>query len=203
MEVFMESVTATSSRVTAGARRGSVLVGSKFAPWQTIIIGGHYAGKLQRKVSTDNLSMSGSALRAVQRVLPAAVQEPIEEVVTIRLSPSDFGQRKMSLSELIDPDRLAMWSEQNASSLPEGHAIDILPAKVGPYIWSQLANLYDLEHLLIAMRPIKVHEHKPFIYRLKQHPNEGLCLMARSAAPHIRFQLQTPFLFRLRPRKDA
>ncbi|MDO8231608.1 MAG: hypothetical protein Q7T37_00135 [bacterium] len=196
----MESVATISLRATKRARREPALAVPKFAPWGTVFIGGAYAAKLQKKVFTDNISMSKVALMVVQNNL-LDVQEPTQEIATIRLSPNDFGQRKMSLSELINPDRLAMWSEQNASLLPEDHVIDILPAQVGPYIWSQFPNQYDLEHLLIAMAPIEVPHRKPFIFRLMRQSSNGLCLSARGAAPHVCFKLQTPFLFRLRPRK--
>lgn len=126
-------------------------------------------------------------------------QDTEEKIDTIILTPADFGYERMpTTTELLDPARLAEWSQQNAHRLPEGCVVELLPAEAGPHIRDQYKDQPKGEILWIAMERITDSDGGPLVFYVGRDDGGEQWLSTRWANPDGRWDLGNRIVFRLR-----
>lgn len=126
-------------------------------------------------------------------------QDTEEEIETIILTPKDFGyERNPTTTELFDPNRLADWSKQNAHRLPEGYAVELPPAEVGPHIRDQYKDQPKGEVLWIAMERITDSDGSPRVFSVGRNDGGGQWLCTGWAYSGALWSLGSRVVFRLR-----
>lgn len=169
----------------------------KFAKWRTFLIGGVNAKALLVRVQAG-FTVSDWA-KDLMKQNAFTTQDAEEEIDTIILTPADFGYERMpTTTELLDPARLAEWSKQNASRLPQGYAVDLLPAEAGPHIRDQYKDQPKGEVLWIAMERINVSVGCPLVFLVRRLDDGEQWLVGGHAYPASRWRLGGRIVFRLR-----
>lgn len=186
---------------TVRADKPSVLKVEKTAPkftaWRTFLIGGVDKKALQNPVEAR--FSFGKLTKDLMRQPAFMTLDKEKEIDTIILTPADLGYEGMPMTcQLLDPIRLAGWSQKYAHLLPEGYAVELLPAEAGPHICDQYKEQPSGEILRIAMRLIMGCYGVCRIFCIKRDGVGEQWLDAEQAHPGIQWDLDDRFVFRLR-----
>lgn len=172
-------------------------VEEKFAKWRTFLIGGMNAKALLARVQADFTVSDWAKYMMKQKVFTTLGAK--EEIETIILTPADFGYERMpTTTELFDTTRLAEWSKQNAARLPQGYAVELLPAEAGPRIRDQYKDQPKGEVLRIAMERIIDSGGYPDVFFVERDGGGRQWLSGGTASPAFRWDLGFRVVFRLR-----
>lgn len=164
--------------------------------WRTFAIGGITPKGLLIKVRAGS-SVDGRA-EGMIKDRAFTTQGVKEEVETAILTPADFGYECMpTTTELLDPERLALWSGQNARRLPEGYFVGLLPAEAGPHICDQYKDQPRGEVLRIAMERITLMNGYSHIFVLRRGDNDVQLLSTSWAGPACQWGLNIKFVYQL------
>ncbi len=162
-------------------------------PTKTITIGGVEKGKLARKVARK-YKLTRYARDIMTRPLFRTTKTP-KTLDLITLSPKELGFRKCpGVNDIMTAKFCADWSAKHLV----GQVIELCPAEVGPHLRLQTCDDFaDFPVRWIAMKPIVDSENCPTMFGVGC--NElGRWLLANSAKPNIRFELDNRITFRLR-----
>lgn len=125
----------------------------RFPKWRMFRIGG-----VTKEVLLQRIEAGSSIAKWAKDLMKQpkfTTQETEENIETIILTPTDFGFKQMPTSrELFDQKRLFEWSVQNATRLPQGYVVELLPAEAGPHIRDQYNDQMKGEVIWVAMDPI-------------------------------------------------
>lgn len=169
----------------------------KFAKWRNFLIGGVNSKVLLERVQLGFTVSDGAKDVMKQKAFTTGVAE--EEIETIILTPADFGyERQPTTTELLDPERLAQWSKQNAHRLPSGYIVELLPAEAGPHIRDQYKDQPKGEVLWIAMERIVGSDRRPSVFTVERYDDGEQWLYARWTSPGFQWRLGSRIVFRLR-----
>lgn len=169
----------------------------RLSAWRTFLIGGVSAKNLLARVRAGFAVNDWAQDLMKQKAFTTLPAE--EEIETIVLTPEDFGYERTPMTgELLDPVRLEEWSKQNAHRLPEGYAVELLPAEAGPHIRDQYKDQPRGEILWIAMEQITGSDGGPGVFDVERRGDGGQWLGAHWASPGGRWRLGHRLVFRLR-----
>ena len=196
----IDEVLAAVQRVIEGKEPiiPTLSVDQKFAKWRTFIIGGFVPRALLSRVETG--CKVGDGAKNLMRQVSFTTRSMVEEgVETIILTPADFGyERQPTVTELLDPTRLAEWSKQNAHRLPADYVVELLPAEAGPHIRDQYKDQLKYEVLWIAMKRIADSNGNQHVFGLERSDDGERKLHTGWMHPDDPCSLDRRLVFRLR-----
>lgn len=172
------------------------IVAPEFARWRTFRIGGVTPKKLLIDVRSTS-SVDGMAERLMKSEA-FTTQGREEKIETIILTPANLDYEYILTTEkLLDSELLARWSLRNAHRLPEGYAVDLLPAEAGPHIRYQYEYQPEREILRIAMKPMTLRSFSN-LFAVRRGSDGVRVLGASWAGPATQWSLGVRFVYRLR-----
>ncbi|HUQ29936.1 MAG TPA: hypothetical protein VM103_00220 [Candidatus Paceibacterota bacterium] len=171
--------------------------GEKFAKWRTFLIGGVDKKSLLQRVKSG-FSVSDWAQDLMKQKAFTTLEKE-EEIDTIILTPRDFGYERNhpTTVELLDPVRLAKWSQENAERL-DGHVVELLPAEAGLHIRNQYKDQPLGEVLWIAMERITDSDGDPCVFIVERFDGGEQWLNTYWTRPDAEWNLGNRIVFRLR-----
>ncbi|MFH1178678.1 MAG: hypothetical protein V1711_03100 [bacterium] len=188
----------------------TIVTEKKFSKWRTFIIGGVSKEKILAQVKltygigckVDSTNWETEDI--IKNSVPGQgfiTQDKEEEIVTIVLTPRDFGyEREPTVTEFLDPMRLSEWSRQNAKHL-DSFIVELLPAEAGPHIRCQYYDQPKDESLWIAMERMLDSGGHPNVFCIVRHEDGRRILLAARFYPEKRCHKSHQFVFRLRKAK--
>lgn len=171
---------------------------TRYAKWRTFLTGEANARALLSLVPAD------CNVRQLLEHEVFTTCGTLEAVETIILTPGDFGyDEDPTMDELLDPVRLATWSEMHAHLLPPGYEVGLIPVKPSLHVCIQFRNQEKQKDqsvgervLSLGMERVQHPEHGASIFEMGTNSGERW-FEAVSAYPDQRCALDRSFVFLL------
>ena len=146
------------------------------------------------------LSEEGANVDEVLKEIDHVIEKAKEKIDTIILTPTDLGCESSLAKEwpmarqILDPVRLANWSDANTERL--GCAVELIPAEAVQKIYRTHQSKLKGERVYIATKAI-IKSDASHLYCLEWRQN-GWLLTLKHAGPFLKYDSDTRFMFRLR-----